>query len=112
MAQRHTQIGLKPACVRVCKNCDNCAASEKRHKKKGMLPSEPNPEIIPWHTPCVDLAGPCKFGDKKKPETHTELRCLTATDPATWWFEMVEISQKIADVTGNWLEIHWLTRHL
>jgi len=27
MAQHHTWIGLKPSCVHVCKNCENCAAS-------------------------------------------------------------------------------------
>jgi len=32
-------------------------------------------------------------------------------DPATGFFEMVEIRQKTADVTANWLEIHWLARH-
>jgi len=32
-------------------------------------------------------------------------------DPATCFFEMVEISQKTADATANWLEIHWLARH-
>jgi len=32
-------------------------------------------------------------------------------DPATGFFEMVEIGQKTADVIANWLEIHWLTRY-
>jgi len=76
----------------------------------GLLPPKPNPEIIPWHTLCVDLVGPCEFGDKKKPETHIELHCMTVTDPATGFFETVEIGQKTADTTANWLEIHWLTR--
>jgi len=30
-------------------------------------------------------------------------------DPATGFFEMVEIGQKTAHATANWLEIHWLT---
>jgi len=109
-AQRCTWIGLKPACVRVCKNCENCAASKERDQKTGLLPPEPTPEIIPWHTLCVDLAGPCKFGDEKKPETHIELHCVTVADPATGFFETVEIGQKTADATANWLEIHWLAR--
>jgi len=112
MVQRRTWIGLKPTCLCGCKNCENFTVSEKRDEKKGLLPPEPNPEIVSWHAPCVDLAGPCKFGDKRKPETHIELHCVNVMDPATGCFEMVEIGQKIADVTANWLEFHWLTRHL
>jgi len=82
-AQRHTWIGLQPACVRVCNNCENWAASKERDQKTGLLPPEPAREIIVWHTPCVDPAGPCKFGEGKKPETHTELHCVTMADPAT-----------------------------
>jgi len=110
-AQHPSWIGLKPTCARVCKNCENCAASEDRDQKIGLLPPKPTPEIIPWHTLCVDLVGPCKFRDKKKPETHIELHCMTMADPATGFFEMVEIGQKTANVTANWLESHWLTRH-
>ena len=79
-AQHHTWIGLKPTCVRVCKNCENCAASKDRDQKIGALPPKPTPEIIPWHTLCIDLVGPYKFGDKKKPETHIELHCMTMVD--------------------------------
>jgi len=111
-AQHYTWIGLKPTCVRVCKKCENCAVSTKRDQKKGLLPPKPNPEIIPWHTICIDLVGPYKCGDKKKPETYIELHCVTVIDPATGFFEIVEISQKTADVIANWLEIHWLTRYL
>jgi len=31
-------------------------------------------------------------------------------DPATGFFQTAEIGQKTADVTANWLEIHWLAR--
>jgi len=111
-AQHHMWIGLKPTRVRVCKNCENCAASKERDQKTGLLPPKPTPEIIPWHTPCVDLVGPCKFGDEKKPETHIELHCMTMVDPATGFFEMVEIGQKTANVAANWLKIHWITRSM
>jgi hypothetical protein len=33
-------------------------------------------------------------------------------DPATGFFDIVEIGQKTADVIANWLEIHWLTRRI
>jgi len=110
MAQHCAWIGLKPTCVRVCKNCDNCAVSKKRDQKKGLLPPKPNPEIIPWHTLCIDLVGLYKFGDKKKPETCIELHCMTMTDPATGFFEIVKIGQKTPAAIPNWLEIHWLTQ--
>jgi len=109
-AQHCTWIGLKPTCVRVCKNYENCAVSKDRDQKIGLLPPKPTPETIPWHALCVDLVGPYKFGDEKKPETCIELHCMTMVDPATGFFETVEISQKTADVIANWLEIHWLTR--
>jgi len=94
IAQHYTWIGLKPTCVRVCKNWENCAVSKKRDQKKGLLPPKPNPEIIPWHTLCIDLAGPYKCGDEKKPETYIELHCTTMIDPATGFFEIVEVGQK------------------
>ena len=110
-AQHCAWIGLKSACARACKCCENCAASKKRDSKIGLLPPEPNPEIIPWHTLCVDLVGPCKFGNPEKPKTHIELHCVTVADPATGFFKMTEIGEKTAGTTANWLEIHWLTRH-
>jgi len=36
---------------------------------------------------------------------------MTVMDPATCFFEMVEIGEKTADTMANWLEIHWLARH-
>jgi len=110
-AQHHTWIGLRSTCVCACKRCENCAVSKKRDQKMGLHPSELTPEMIPWHTLFVDLVGPCKFGNPEKPKTHTELHCVTMADPATGFFETVETSQKTADVTANWLELHWLTRH-
>jgi len=91
IAQHYTWIGLKSTCERVCKRCENCAVSKKHDQKKDLLPPEPNPEIIPWHTLCIDLVGPYKFGDEKKPETYIELHCITMIDPTTRFFEIVEI---------------------
>jgi len=90
---------------------ENCAVSKKPDQKKGLLPPKPNPEIIPWHTLCIDLVGPYKFGDPKKHETYIELHCMTMIDPATGFFEILEIGEKTANMIANWLEIHWLTRY-
>jgi len=112
IAQHYAWIGLKSTCIHVCKRCENCAVSKKRDQKIGLLPPKPNPEIIPWNTLCINLVGPYKFGDEKKPETYIELHCMTMIDPATGFFKIVEIGQKTAGVIANWLEIHWLTRYL
>jgi len=109
IAQHHTWIGLKATCEHACKHCDNCAVSKKRDQKKGLLPPKPNPDVIPWQTLCVDPVGPYKFSDPEKPETHIELHCVTVMDPATGFFEMVEIGEKTTDMIANWSEIYWLT---
>jgi len=36
---------------------------------------------------------------------------MTMIDPATGFFNIVDIGQKTADVIANWLEIHWLSRY-
>jgi len=109
IAQHYTWIGLSTTCINVCKRCENCAVSKKQDKKYGLLPPKPTPEIIPWHTLCIDLVGPYKFGNEKKPETYIEFHCMTMIDPATGFFNIVDIGQETADVIANWLEIHWLS---
>jgi len=111
IAQHYTWVGLSTTCINVCKRCENCAVSKKRDKKYGLLPPKPTPEIIPWHTLCIDLVGPYKFGNEKKPETYIKFHCMTMIDPATGFFDIVDIGQKTADVIANWLEIHWLSRY-
>ena len=39
------------------------------------------------------------------------LHCLMMIDPATGWFDIVEILTKLADVVSNELEFAWLTRY-
>jgi len=68
MAQHCTWIGLKPACVRACKNCENCAVSKDRDQKTGLLPPKPTPETILWHALCIDLAGPQNSETKRNPK--------------------------------------------
>jgi len=34
---------------------------------------------------------------------------MTMVDPATGFFEMVEIGEKTANIIANWLELHWLS---
>ena len=112
IAQHYTWLGLRRTCTEVCQACELCKVAKKRGKKYGKLPPKPTPEIIPWHTLCIDLVGPYSFGDKevnKKPNPHyCTLRCLTMIDPATGYFEVVEVDEKKADYIANMLEMHWL----
>ena len=57
---------------------------------------------------CMDLIGPYQFSEK---ENKIELLCLTMIDPATGWFDIVEIPNKRTNFLANYLEFHWLTRH-
>jgi RNase H-like domain found in reverse transcriptase/Integrase zinc binding domain len=112
LKQHFTFVGLKPMCVKVCKACQVCRTLKKSNKNYRELPPKQNPELIPWHTLCVDLIGPYPFGkvDKKKNiNTYTELWCITMIDPATGLFEIAEIPTKRADFIANLLEFHWLT---
>ena len=77
-----------------CRKCKICARQKKKQLQKGLLPVKTNVEIIPWHTLCIDLIGPYKFGHHKD---QVELHCLTMIDPATGWFEIEEIPTKRAD---------------
>ena len=91
-----------------------CKSLKKSHLKYGKVPVKQNVEWIPWHTLCIDLIGTYPFGKKDKDpnkDTYVELKCMTMIDPATGWFEIVEIPNKQADYIANTLEYHWLTRY-
>ena len=95
----------------VFKDCPVCTKQKKRENKYGILPPKPTPEIIPWHTLCIDLIGPYKFGKEKYPKTFAVLHCLTMIDPATGFFDIIEIGEKQADWIANHLETTWLSRY-
>jgi hypothetical protein len=86
--------------------------AQEKQQNYAEIPPKKEPELIPWHTLCEDLIGPYPFRvrDKKRNiNTLSELWCLTMIDPATGWFEIVEIPTKQADFVANLLEFHWLT---
>ena len=107
LRQHFTFIGLGPLVTRVCKACNVCRSLKANHKKYGKLPPK-EPETIPWHTLCIDLIGPYDFGSNKNA---VRLHCMTMIDPATGWFEIVDIPTKRADYIANILEYTWLTRY-
>jgi hypothetical protein len=108
MGQHHCFKGMRNTIVRVCRACNDCKRLKARNKKYGKIPPKPTPEIIPWHTLCIDLIGPYTIGTGKH---KTVLHCLTMIDPATGWFEVVAIDEKKADEVVNRLEFTWLSRY-
>ena len=70
------------------KTCKSCQVNKKKKLKYGKLP----PKLVvdtPWECLCVDLIGPYTL--RGKDGTEIDFMCLTMIDPATSWFEMVEL---------------------
>ena len=76
------------------KRCDKCQRGKKRKLRYGQLPGK-IVGTIPWRGVCVDLIGPYTL--KGKDGTILDFMCLTMIDPATGWFEIIELP--IASVT-------------
>jgi hypothetical protein len=76
-------------------------------KKYGHLPVK-DVEAHPWQTLCVDLIGPYTVRTKNGTQS---LHAMTMFDPATSWFEVVEIPNKRAVTWANLLENTWLYRY-
>ena len=69
-----------------------------------------------WQQLCVDLIGPYQIPINSsnkawKKKTFDELWCLTMIDPATSWFEVVEIFNKTPMEIANIVEMTWLNRY-
>ena len=108
LRQHYTWPGLKTSVQQTCRRCPICAEAKPKQGKYGKLPPKKNPEHVPWHTLCIDLIGPYKFGkDPKEGEEdkRTALHALTMIDPATGWFEISRIDCKRADYMANYLEL-------
>ena len=108
MGQHYCWKGMRKTVTQVCKACVTCREFKKRQSKYGKLPPKPKADAIPWHTLCIDLIGPYQFGKGKE---QFVLHCLTMIDPATGWFEIVQIPNKKAEEISNLIETTWLTRY-
>ena len=80
--------GMRPHIRKHVKCCERCQLSKRRKRKYGHLPAKVA-EVIPWNQVCVDLVGP--YTIKAKDKTVLDFMCLTMIDPATGWFEIVEL---------------------
>jgi hypothetical protein len=70
------------------KSCRSCQVNKKRHLKYGHLPSK-IVITVPRRALCVDLIGPYTL--KGKDGTIIDFMALTMINPATSWFEIVEL---------------------
>ena len=80
--------GLRHTVRAYVKKCHKCQVNKRRQHKYGKLPTK---LVVskPWETLCVDLIGPYTL--KGKDGTVIDFMCVTMIDPATSWFEIVEL---------------------
>jgi len=107
--QHLTWRGMRKTIEAVCGRCPTCQLTKKHTIKYGHLPPK-QAEVHPWETLCVDMIGPYRIERPGKKDL--ELWCVTMIDPATGWFEIVQVpGTKRADVVANLVEKQWLCRY-
>jgi hypothetical protein len=92
--------GMRTSIGSLTKSCRACQVNKKRKLKYGHLP--PKTVItVPWRVLCVDLIGPYTL--KGKDGTIIDFMALTVIDPATSWFEVVELPfvRQLKTITVN-----------
>jgi hypothetical protein len=80
--------GMRITVRSITKSCKSCQMNRKRTRKYRHLPSK----IVistPWEALCVDLVGPCTLNGKDG--SSIDFMALTMIDPASSWFEVVEL---------------------
>ena len=80
--------GMRTTIRKYVKSCRSCQVNKRHSQKYGHLP----PKLVittPWKALCVDLIGPYTL--KGKDGSSIDFMCLTMIDPATSWFEIVEL---------------------
>jgi hypothetical protein len=88
--------GMRTTIRRYVKTCQSCQINKRHSQKYGHLP----PKLVittPWKALCVDLIGPYTL--KGKDGSSIDFMCLTMIDPATSWFEIVELPTVNSETT-------------
>jgi hypothetical protein len=80
--------GMRTDIRRHVRSCEACQKGKRRKRAYGKLPPK-IAEVTPWAAVCVDLVGPYTL--KGKDGTILDFMCLTMIDPATGWFEVIEL---------------------
>ncbi len=71
------------------KNYQSCQVNKRRSQKYGKLPTTKLAAITPWEEVCVNLISPYTL--RGRDDTEIDFMCLTMIDPASSWFEIVEL---------------------
>jgi hypothetical protein len=80
--------GKRTTIQRYVKSCRLCQVNKSHSLKHGHVP----PKFVitsPWRALCVDLVGPYTL--KGKDGSSIDFMCLTMINPATSWFEIVQL---------------------
>ena len=89
------------------KKCLECQKCKKTRKPYGHLPAK-EAEIHPWQVVQVDLVGPWT---NQTPNGIQKLLAFTAIDPATGWFEVIDIPDKTSGTVMDAFHEQWLCRY-
>jgi hypothetical protein len=87
----HTAMYWKGMKCTIRSHVKNCRTSQvnKQHKHKYGKPPAKLVITNPWEALCVDHIRPNTL--KGKDGTEIDFKCITMTDPASSWFELVEL---------------------
>jgi hypothetical protein len=80
--------GMRTTIPKYAKSCRSCQVNKRHSQKYGHLP----PKLVittPCKVLCVDLISPYTL--KGKDRSSIDFMCLTMINPATSWFEIVEL---------------------
>ena len=80
--------GMRTTIRSITKSCKTCQINKRRSNKYGHLPAK-LVTSTPWECLCVDLIGP--YVIKGKDGSQIDFMALTMIDPASSWFEIVEL---------------------
>ncbi len=106
--QHLTWPGLSDDVAKHVESCHKCQLCKNPRTKYGHLKPRTF-EDKPWDTLCVDLVGPYSVTDKHGKEL--SLHAMTMCDPATGWFEIVEIPNKKSVTCALLLDRTWFSRY-
>ena len=90
------------------KHCPQCQKCKKVKQKYGKLPQKDVEKSEPWNRVNVDMIGP--LACKTKIKTY-QLLALTMIDPATGWFEIVEVKDATSQTVSAAFDDVWLSRY-
>jgi hypothetical protein len=92
--------GMRTTIRSLTKSCKTCQTNKKQKFKYRHLPAKTN-ITVPWRELCVDLIG--TYTLKEKDGMIIDCMALTMIDPASSWFEVVELPlvRRLKTITVN-----------